>query len=566
MKLILKDLQNGSMSEITITDRNYITEGGEGKIYGKQNLIYKIYIDQKKTIPEGKIEELSILDNDMIVRPIHSIYNKISNQRIGFTMNWIKDTVPLCKMFTNDFWKNNNIDNNIITKVLLNIEKGINFIHNKKCLMVDGNEMNYLVNGLNFEIPYFIDVDSYKTPSYPATAFTPSIKDYHSKCFNEQTDWFSFGILATQLMIGIHPYKGSHPKFKRSDLVGRMKTNVSIFNKDVSIPSATRDLRNIPVDFKEWLVDMFEKGKRIPPPGIIKATKIFVKEIVKTISIIFDLVLDRKSENEDIIGYENNFLITKNKFLTKKTEYNRSIDEIIVYTNKDNPVFISIKDKYLNITKPGHTPVKTNIQCYIKTVINDKLVVLNEDKLMEISLNEYDNITPIVKTFWSVMPNSTKLYKGIVCQNVLGVKYFIIPFQGSGSLTPCIIKAIPELREHRIISAKHECGIVNVITLNTNTSAYDSLIFNFNNDYTSYEYIREEDVNIHEPNFTVLDNGTFVRINTNDTVEIRNVSLGLNKVKLLSDKAVTFDMKLYKKNSIVYISKGKELYKMSIKK
>ena len=94
---------------VSLTQRDFVSQGGEGKVFGKNNLIYKIYDDpKKKMIPEGKIEELSTLDKSNILNPQDIIIDK-SNRPVGFTMDWVKNSVALCKIFTNTFRGENDI-------------------------------------------------------------------------------------------------------------------------------------------------------------------------------------------------------------------------------------------------------------------------------------------------------------------------------------------------------------------------------------------------------------------------------------------------------------------------
>ena len=44
--------------DVTLTHRDYIAEGGEGAVFRKGGLAYKIYHDSSKMIPVAKIKEL----------------------------------------------------------------------------------------------------------------------------------------------------------------------------------------------------------------------------------------------------------------------------------------------------------------------------------------------------------------------------------------------------------------------------------------------------------------------------------------------------------------------------
>ena len=117
----------------------------------------------------------------------------------------------------------------------------------------------------------FIDVDSYQTPGFKATALMDSVRDRH--CHNNQftpdTDWFSFGIVSFQMFIGIHPYKGKHPDL--ADMDARMMQNISALNKAVSVPKVCYAFDVIPQAYLCWYKAVFEQGKRCAPPFDLNA-------------------------------------------------------------------------------------------------------------------------------------------------------------------------------------------------------------------------------------------------------------------------------------------------------
>ena len=96
-------------NKITLTQKDYVTQGGEGKIFQKGAVAYKIYEDLSKMIALGKIEELGKLDSPLIVRPKDVIYSS-KKEILGFTMDWLgDDNFAMCKMFTNTFRDTHNI-------------------------------------------------------------------------------------------------------------------------------------------------------------------------------------------------------------------------------------------------------------------------------------------------------------------------------------------------------------------------------------------------------------------------------------------------------------------------
>ena len=77
-------------NNIYLKEIDYKASGGQGILYLKDDLLYKIYHDITTLIPEQKIYELRDLSSiDNLIVPKDSIYNS-SNERIGFT-EWIEN-------------------------------------------------------------------------------------------------------------------------------------------------------------------------------------------------------------------------------------------------------------------------------------------------------------------------------------------------------------------------------------------------------------------------------------------------------------------------------------------
>lgn len=555
-------IQDKTLNKTILSNRDFIGEGGEGKIYGKGELIYKIYFNSKKVIPQSKIDELKRIEKDNILVP-KNIITDTNGLPIGITMKWIKNSLALCKLFTSDFRKRFNIQHKNVLKLIENMVKDINFIHKNKCLIVDGNEMNYLIKA-PFINPFFIDIDSYQTSHFPATAIAAHIMDYHSKEFNELTDWFSFGILAIQLFIGIHPYKGIHLNYKRYELEQRMKDNVSIFNKDVKLPASVRDFSHIPDNYLEWFIKIFEKGKRLPPPSIIGKAAVVVKIRIIRSTKAFNIELIN-SFNDNIIRYQEGFTFTRNKVYFNKREYNCSNNTEVIFTKKTlTPILVDIDNRLITLKTLNGESIPCMIQAQNKTIINNMLFILNNDNLLEVNVdNNFSKVYAIVNSKWNVLPNATTVFNGIVYQNVLGVPYLLIPYKSKIGKTSCDINPINELKGYRILEAKHDSRIA--IIIGERKNKYFKFTIKYNEDYTEYE-IRIENTSYHIPNFVTLDNGIVISITPDDAVEIFNRKFNRPDIKRIEDKNIDFNMKLCKKGIDVYLFRDKELFKISMNK
>jgi hypothetical protein len=206
MKVFVK----GTNKPIELTNADFLAQGGEGKIYVKGNKVFKICESLSKMIPEGKFTELSVLSDQHIIKP-EEILVDAKDKNIGYTMKFIKDSYTLCQIFAKAFRLRNKIKHDAVDLVQ-QMQKTIQHIHSHDILLVDGNEFNFLLDD-KFKEVYFIDVNSYQTPHYPAMAIMDSIRDRHANNkFSKVTDWFSFAIVSFQMFIGIQ-------SFRRQELV-----------------------------------------------------------------------------------------------------------------------------------------------------------------------------------------------------------------------------------------------------------------------------------------------------------------------------------------------------------
>ena len=556
--------------EISLTDSNYITEGGEGKIYGKGNVIYKIYEDPLKMIPYGKIQELkplSIKDNILIPQNIILTLKGVS---IGFTMKWVQKTVPICKLFTNDFRDKFKITPDMIYALVERMQTDTQFIHENKCLIVDYNEMNLLVDDKTFRIPYFIDTNGYQTSKFPATAIMPSIRDWHSKTFTELTDWFSFAILACQLFIGIHPYKGSFPNYSKKDLEKRMKENASIFNKVATVPSSTRDFSYIPPAYMDWFIKLFEKGERIPPPLIASLLKIIsVKTtlIQSTDNFIINFVQDYI---DDIIDYwyvNYPICITKEAIWLGKAQYKTKLKDpgVILLPKSMEPIMINLESDLLSLSYlKDNEKIPCTIQASQKMIVGNSLFIMNDNKFSEVRIEELgDKVITMIGTQWNCLPNASQMFDGVVYQDILGMPYLMIPYRDPYGRTCCSVSQVKELKGYKILDAKQTRGVVFMIGFKN--SHYDKIILKFDDTYSTYNLRIIDDIGIGHINFIVMDNGIVVSINEDDSIEIFSKNISNSSIKIIKDPDINSNMTLYRDGARVLFSNKNKLYQISMK-
>ena len=117
---------------VALTEKDYKASGGQGVVYCKNGLAYKIYHDPSKMISVAKIQELAVLKDPHILGPIEPLLDPNTNKPLGFTMQYIDGTEFLCKIFTKSFRDSRGISPQDIVEMVSEMQKTLGYIHSQK--------------------------------------------------------------------------------------------------------------------------------------------------------------------------------------------------------------------------------------------------------------------------------------------------------------------------------------------------------------------------------------------------------------------------------------------------
>jgi serine/threonine protein kinase len=542
--------------KIDLNNNNFISHGGEGSVYAKNNLAYKIYHNPNGMIPVGKIQELSVIKDDRVIKPQDIIYK--NNTPVGYTMRFVQDTHPLCKTFTKAFRNREKLDIPTIVNLIKGMKETVELIHGSNILIVDLNEMNFLVEK-GFTEVYFIDVDSYQTKSYPATAIMESIRDRHSKlnCFSEETDWFAYAVVTFQMLIGIHPYKGKHPKLKGFE--DRMLANMSVFNNEVSLPKTCYPFDVIPKALKDWYLNVFESTFRGPPPdnfdlsGVL--TSIKVSKVCGSNNFDITELLELDEDIKQFVAINNSQCVVTEKSVYFNGNKCHSGSNMVVGIYEGVPYTFEFNGPNVLAKNVISGPVqKLNFNVDKFFVYDGRVYGKSYGNILEFKVISGMVVASRVA---SVLPMASEVYPGVVIQDMLGL-YVVSVFPESGKNYQYKLK---ELNGYSIVDAKFDSGVL-IIVASIN-GRYDKFLFNL--DKTSYKLFKKvEDILYTGLNFVVLDSGIFVSINENDEVVAFNIKQP-NKIKIVKDNSISGDFRLFKNGGTVVFSNDNRLFKLKMR-
>lgn len=555
------DLQVENLGRVILTDKNYLAAGGEASVYIKDRTAFKVYHNPAKMIPLPKIQELSQLTSKNVLRPQNIIRN--NNKAVGYTMRYIKKNHPLCKLFTKTFKQNNKIGNSDIVQLVKEIHSTIAQIHSDGCLIVDLNELNLLASA-KFDIPYFIDVDSYQTPSYKATAIMESVRDrlVKNNKFTEFSDWYSFAIIAFQLYIGIHPYKGGHPDYKASEWGKRMEDGVSVFDKDATLPRVCNDFSVIPSKQREWFESLFVRNERSIPP--------FVDIVVPVIPVpttyfgeTADFAIEEIWNMEQKILSVFNFmgidymLCEDNVFKERACLPNNIKDSRVELCESSDmtPVVCKLKDELLTFETIGTAEIgKINAT---QMMYRDGAIYSTWD--CHLTENTFDKIGQKIfhrtRLAANVSEFSTKIFDGVIFQDLLGKCYVTLPYETG----KCITTPVKELNGYRILEARSEKNICGVMA--ERKGIYYRFIFVFNKSFDSYTVTKADNVTYGPINFTVLPNGVCIMVVDSDVQIFKD-----SDIKVIKDPPFDANTRLFNSSGKVYFIDNNKVYSTKMKK
>lgn len=522
--------------QVTISDGDYFKAGGEAQIYTNAGKVYKLYFDPaNKMLPVQKIQELNLISEPQVVLPQDVIYDAKTGQPLGYTTKFIDDVDPILRLFNKGYKKTNNINPQMVAELIKKLQLILTNIHSANCLAVDFNELNILIHLGPSIIPWIIDTDSFATPSFKATAIMDSIQDRKATVYDSKgvmhynptvlSDWFSWAVISFWVYTNIHPYRGTHPKYKAADTHKQMDDGISVFHPGVRVPPTVENFNIIPKRHLDWFKLVFEKNERSIPPLADSTVPLLVPTQIITITGTDKLsVLQVASYGSDIISvqqfYGLNYVVTKTglyKENNKIRDFNGNKQVLfapvaggsaVTATRMGDTIEFTEADTDVHVGKMKSHGMFARNEC-VYTVTNGKLI---QNGFMPMGKN--NSAVHYWKELENVSNISAKIYDGCVIQDLLGKKYLTIPYAYNKSFS----KYLPGLDHVRIIDAKSEKYVT--ILIGEEKGKYNRYVVVFDKHYQNFEIRVDKDVPYEPINFAVLDNGLCLLLSATDQIQL----------------------------------------------
>lgn len=548
---------------LTLGPGDFVGQGGQGAVYAKGSRAFKLYADPAAMPPPGKIAELAAIAHPGVVKPEKVVVDK-AGRPLGYTMPFISGAHVLCRLFTRSFRERNGLTPAMVQELVQKLREGLSAVHRAGVLAADLNEMNFLVNK-DFSGIYFIDVDSYQTPHYPATAVMDSIRDRHARGFSELSDWFSFAVVSFQMFTGVHPYKGKHPSVQ--GLEKRMQANISVLNPEVRVPKSAYPLDVIPPAYRAWYEAVLERGRRLPPPAgpgeaLAPAPRVKVVSGGKALRV------------EELMAFDSELIAlwAQNGRMAALTRTGFRLDgRRIPYKGRKagtaftprmgRPVAAVLEDgKIRCMDLASGVSIPLDMEAETLMSYGGRVYFKIRDKVVELVLHEMGSqVLASGRVAARVAEFASGLFEGVAIQALPGST--LATFFPQAGVSRQVL--LPELTGRRIVDALFDRGVLMAVA--EKHERYDRFIFRFDPDYAQYDIRVVEDVPLAGLNFVCLESGVCVCLTEEEDLELFSARMGDASVKRIQDDVLGGDMKLFRQGGRLLFARGERLYSMSMR-
>jgi hypothetical protein len=516
---------------VSLDQADFVGQGGQGSVYAKGPVAFKIFSDVGAMIPLGKIRELGRIADPQVIKPDALVLDDKSGKAIGYTMRYVPDAIPLCQLFPPAFRQRHGIDGDTTLALVMRLAERVWSVHRGDALIVDLNEMNFLV-AKSFDEVLAIDADSYQTPSYRASAISPLIRDPYSAHddFSQLSDWFSFAVVSFQMFVGVHPYRGKHATVK--SVSERMRKHLSALDPHVSLPPAVLPLDVIPQAFRDWYRAVLQEGKRLAPPRDPVAThalavagemasstpELLVEPLLQLAGPIRTLFGDRGGA---AVCDDGVFALSGRRLATHAPALGDRVG--IVFTpRQERPIFAELGASGLAlhdlVAGVGiETPMRADELC----IAGGRLLIKSGDAIVELCPREIGDATIVTpKLVARVLPKASRLFDGVVVQSLLGASYLTL----LGRSTGCRQLRVPELDGMTVLEAKNDGNVV--VAMVADSGRYHRLILRADPHRDRYDLRWARDVDPGAVDLVALDSGVCICRGDHGRLEVFSDKVG----------------------------------------
>ena len=538
---------------VSLGKADFVASGGQGNVYARGDVAYKIYHDQRWAAPEQKVRELGAIQDPRILKP-ERLLRDTDGRLVGYTTRFVRGGVPLCQAFTRAFRERVGLTHAGMANLVLRLRSAVEAVHTANVVIVDLNELNVLLTPKLDDL-FLIDVDSFQTASFPATALMDSVRDRHATRWWTGTDWFAFAVLTFQMFVGLHPYRGTHPTVKGLD--ERMRANLSALRRDVRLPPAAYPLSVIPATWQPWYSDTLDRGHRGPPPVTLAVPTAATRPLVAEPKVLKLTHIALPPKIGRLVAYAEGYGVEM--WIGEQESQGRTVSawgngmlratasavppehaQAVGISPAGQTVAVGLDAGLLALTGRtlGGTPPTLHVRAVAGTATG-AVYALTRDQIVALRLHDIGGRLHVTaEPVATVLEHATRLYEQVAVQDLLGACYATLLGEGPGAPQVRLLA----LDGARVVGAKYDRKTLVVVAMLRGQGVYSRLTFTFGDTWDPALSV-DQDVDAAEPNFAVLDSGVVVSLEDGKLVLRRPGHPGR---RVVEDPAISGSWRLFR--------------------
>ncbi len=548
---------------VTLGRSDFVASGGQGSVYARGDRAYKVYADPTAAVPPGKLQDLAVLAHPDILRPLEPLLDRQGAQ-VGHTLRFVPDTEVLCTLFARAFRDQQGITPAIALALCDRLRTLVDAAHAASCLVVDLNEMNFLVSR-RWKRVFAIDVDGWQTPRFPATALMDSVRDRHGPPgrFDRGTDWFAFAVTAFQLLRGVHPYKGLHPDVQGLD--ARMTANLSVLDPSVTAPPVIQPVDVVPPALQRWFHEVLQEGARSAPPTATgslpsrppaprpaASTPHLEVRTLATFDATVRLWVAHRGRVVAIAG-DRVFVDGRPQPLPHPTA-------TVGFSPRGNrPVLAWVEGGRLRLFDLlDRRPIPCDLAASRVVSSRARLQILSGTQVLEMGFVEGASLLPAPRPLVQVLPRATSLHPGCALQDLLGARW-LSAFAGPGLAHQV---RLPAFDRARVLHARCDRGVLVVVA--AGPSGPRRHVLRFAADHRTWD-LRSADAGPGTAEVVVLDSGVALSVDEQGRLELFSARPGDPRLQLIDLPGLADGMHLCDGGGTVVAVRGREVLRLGMR-
>jgi hypothetical protein len=504
---------------VLLPPESFVAAGGEATVHAVGGTAYKVW---SGPVDEGRLRALSALRVPGAVLPT-ALLRDDGGRVVGHAMVYLTGAVPLSRALSRPWRERVGLGPDEALGVVRRLRDLVGAAHRAGALVVDLHEGNVLLG--DAWAPALVDTGSWQLPGWPATAVLDSVRDRHATAFDEGTDWFAFAVTTLQLLLGVHPYRGTHPTVKGLD--ERMRQRLSVLRPEVRRPPVAWPASVLPPRWRSWYASVLDGADRGAPPAGDGDGVGWLPSVAPTNAhLTWTPVWTAPRRLRAVVeaGGVTAALVDGAVWVGTREHLVRA--EAITVT-ADGRVLAAARDggllRVVDVEAGRELP--TVLAADAVLTLGHGFLVRSGPRLLQLELR---GGVVGARLLAAVLPHATTLFDGVAVQDLLGAAHLSLVSPGR-----CETRRVPELDGWTVLDARHASGVVALVARRRGRT--DRLVLRFGPG--GHEVRRVEDVDGADLDLVVLPSGVAV-LRVDGTLEVFRARPGDDEARLVEDRAL----------------------------